>query len=225
MTTSLSGARQSSLSQGFASQNSSLPGEYEAVNIATKPQPFLSLEQFSSAIEQEFIHGSAIDPLLFAASVQVVPDVIYGNGEVLETPIHDALNWKYTRFWVNKRSIALVAALLLNEDGSCWQSKLSQPRVDKKGKAFKYETPVGNGSRAFLPHIPPAIRQRIADRYRVEVPLDGSFWNWLYYHPELPIVWTEGGKKALSLLSLGYIAIALYGVNGGYTKDALGDRT
>jgi hypothetical protein len=38
-------------------------------------------------------------------------------------------------------------------------------------------------------------------------------------------VWTEGGKKALSLLSLGYIAIALYGVNGGYATDAIGDRS
>ncbi|MBD2023802.1 plasmid replication protein, CyRepA1 family [Leptolyngbya sp. FACHB-711] len=214
------GTRASSSPQGFASQNLSLGRSEED---GTKPQPSISLEQFRTAIAQEFIHGSAIDPVLFSATVRVVPDLIYERGEVLETPIHDALNWKYTRFWINK-PIATVAALLLNEDYSCWQAKLGQPRVDPKGKVCKYETPVGNGSRAFLPDLPPAIRQRIADRYRVEVPLDGSFWDWLTDHPELPIVWTEGGKKALALLSLGYVAIALYGVNGGYSKDALGDR-
>ncbi|HEY9662704.1 MAG TPA: plasmid replication protein, CyRepA1 family [Allocoleopsis sp.] len=224
MNISLTWARQSSFLHGFVSQNSSLPKGYEAAGITTKPQPFLSLEQFSSAIAQEFIQDSAIDPFLFTSSVKVVPDVTYGNGEVLETPIHDALNWKYTRFWVNKRSIALAAALLLNEDGSCWQAKLNQPRVDSKGKVCKYETPVGNGSRAFLPPIPPHIRRCVAARHGVDVPLEGSFWAWLGDRPELPIVWTEGGKKALSLLSQGYIAIALYGVNGGYSKDALGDR-
>lgn len=215
-------ARAFSSPQGFVSQNLSLSEGFK--ENGTKLQPSISLEQFRKAIVQEFVHSSAIDPVLFAATVRVVPDLIYERGEVLETPIHDALNWKYTRFWANK-PISSVAALLLNEDDSCWQAKLGQPRVDQKGKVCKYETPVGNGSRAFLPDLPPAIRQRIADRYRVEVPLNGSFWDWLADHPNIPIVWTEGGKKALSLLSLGYVAIALYGVNGGYSKDEIGDRS
>jgi len=42
-----------------------------------------------------------------------------------------------------------------------------------------------------------------------------SFWKWVELHPEIPIVITEGGKKSLSLLSQGYVAIALYGVDGG----------
>jgi NAD(P)-dependent dehydrogenase (short-subunit alcohol dehydrogenase family) len=219
------GARLSSFPQGFASQNLPSPGRNNAAQGNTESEASSLLETFSAAIEQEFILGSAINPILFAASVRVVPDVVYGNGEVIETPIHDSLNWKYTRFWINQ-PLATAAALLLNEDHSCWQAKLSQPRVDpKKGKVCKYETPVGNGSRAFLPNLPTAIRQSIAERYNVEVPLDGSFWTWLQQQPELPIIWTEGGKKALSLLSLGYVAIALYGVNGGYSKDALGERS
>jgi hypothetical protein len=223
MNLSFSGARLSSFPQGFASQNLLSLGQSKAGHSYPNPQPSISLEAFSARTEQEFISGSAINPLLFAASVRVIPDVVYGNGEVLETPIHDGLNWKYTRFWIHQ-PLSTAAALLLNEDHSCWQAKLSQPRVDKKGKVCKYETPMGNGSKAFLPDLPTTIRQSIATRYNLEVPLDGSFWNWLQQHPELPIVWTEGGKKALSLLSLGYIAIALYGVNGGYSKDALGER-
>jgi len=225
MNYSLAGTRRSSSLQGFASKNLLLPGRYKAAETTRKQETSLSLEQFSGAITQEFIQGSAIDPVLFAASVRVVPDIVYEHGEVVETPIHDGLNWRYTRFWI-KQPLSSAAALLLNEDRSCWQAKLSRPRVDqKKGKVCKYETPVGNGSRAFLPDLPIAIRQRIADRYNVEVPLEGSFWDWLQHHSEIPIVWTEGGKKALSLFSLGYVAISLYGVNGGYNKGAIGERS
>lgn len=224
MNISTTGTRLSSAPQGFASQNLPLIEGYETENGDTKRQPSVSPEQFSTTIQQEFIHGSAIDPALFAAAVRVVPDVIYEHGEVIETPIHEGLNWKYSRFWI-KQPLSTAAALLVNEDNSCWQAKLSQPRVDSKGRVCKYETPVGNGSRAFLPDLPTVVRQRIAKRYNVAVPLAGSFWHWLDAHPELPIIWTEGGKKALSLLSLGYIAIALYGVNGGYAKDAIGDRS
>lgn len=80
----------------------------------------------------------------------------------------------------------------------------------------KYESVTGGGSTPFLPAVPASIRQKIGDRYGVEVPADGSFWEWLEAQPMLPLTYTEGGKKALSLLSQGYIAIGLYGVNGGY---------
>ena len=46
-----------------------------------------------------------------------------------------------------------------------------------------------------------------------------SFWRFIANHPEIPIVFTEGAKKSLSLLSHGYCAIALYGVNGGYRAN------
>jgi Domain of unknown function (DUF3854) len=138
-------------------------------------------------------------------------------GEV-SAPIHEALNWRYTRFGQQSRD-NLYGALLLNADGSTWQAKLSNPRTDAKGKAQKYETPVGNGARAFLPEVSPEIRKLIGLRYGVEVPLSGNFWDWFEQHPEIPCHLPEGGKKSLSLLSQGYVAIALYGVNGGYRRQ------
>jgi hypothetical protein len=187
--------------------------------------PQTSASSFRPRIEHEFIVGSAIDPTLFAATVRLVADTQQFPGGDIETPIHDALNWRYTRFGFQAVQ-TLHAALLLNEDASCWQAKLSQPRCDRKGKLQKYETPIGNGSRAFLPHIPAIVRQRIGDRYGLKVPLIGSFWDWLQQHPEIPIVFTEGGKKALALLSLGYVAIALVGVNGGYVRCSVtGNRS
>ena len=44
-----------------------------------------------------------------------------------------------------------------------------------------------------------------------------SFWQWIELL-NLSLIVTEGGKKALSLLSQGYVAIALYGVNSGVHK-------
>jgi hypothetical protein len=47
-----------------------------------------------------------------------------------------------------------------------------------------------------------------------------DFWGWVEEHLEIDLLLTEGGKKALSLLSQGYIAMSVYGVNAGYsTKD------
>lgn len=203
------------------------------------PSSLNSLATFAQEIEQEFIHGSSIDPALFAAAVDIVTDTQPLPGGEVAYPIHEALNWRITRFGTQARD-TLFAALLRNEDGSTWQAKLNRPRQevkrDRRGnpklddqgnpvvKGIKYESVVGVGSRAYLPPIPLTIRQAIAQRYGIEMPATGDFWTWLVQHPEIPIIWTEGGKKALCLLSLGYVGIALYGVNGGYrTKDALGN--
>lgn len=195
----------------------------ESVASSTPSSPVL-FNEFHQRVEQEFISGSAIAPSLFAATVEVVPDMVYHPGGDTETPIHDALNWKYSRFGYQARS-TMYGAILRNEDGACWQVKLSNPIQDqqKGGKLRKYETPIGNGSRAFLPAVPFEIRQRISVCYGIEVPTTGSFWDWIVNQP-IPIILTEGGKKALSLLSLGYVAIALYGVNGGYRKQVDGSR-
>ena len=221
-----------------------------ALSTPSQNQP----SDFTRRIEQEFITGSAISPVLFAAATAVHEDLEFdGAGDPI-TPIHDALNWQYTRFSRQARD-PLEAILLLNEDGSPWQAKLSRFRIDraKTRKRFKqalgfsakavddhfkdlsdqlpelvthqkYETPKGNGSKPYLPPVPADIRQQIASHYGAEIPLNGSFWDWLAAHPEIPFTLTEGGKKGLSLLSQGTIGIALYGVNGGYrSKDRLGN--
>jgi Domain of unknown function (DUF3854) len=194
-------------------------------NSPNLAQSTITQAQFQSHIEHEFIVGSGIALELFADTIHIVSDLQVATAGEVETPIHNALNWlRFVRFGYQVNSV-LFAALLVNEDGSTWQAKLSTPKFDaKKGKFRKYETPVGNGSRAFFPKVPASIRRRIAQRYGVEVPLTGSFWDWMASHPELLIFWTEGGKKALSLLSQGYIAISLYGVYGGYRKQVDGDR-
>jgi hypothetical protein len=137
----------------------------------------MTFDTFSERIKAEFISGSGIDLELFQASVSLVRDLETRAGGEVSAPIHEALNWRYTRFGQQSRD-NLYGALLLNADGSTWQAKLSNPRTDAKGKAQKYETPVGNGARAFLPEVSPEIRKLIGLRYGVEVPLSGNFWDW-----------------------------------------------
>jgi Domain of unknown function (DUF3854) len=168
--------------------------------------------------ETEFIHGSGINPSLYTSAVRVVGDLESPIPGEAETPIHEALNWRYRRFGLLANE-SLLAALLLNEDGSCWQAKLSTPKLDKQsGKPRKYETPVGNGSRAFLPAIRSHLWDAIAQRYETDHSEADSFWDWVADRPEIPIVLTEGGKKSLAALSQGCVTIALYGINAGVSK-------
>jgi Domain of unknown function (DUF3854) len=209
----------------------------KAYPISSQPTVSPDLERFEAQIQDEFIKGSAIAPILFQAAVQIVPDLIMKAGGEVETPIHNAFNWKYTRF-TQQAKATLLAALLVNEEGTTWQGKLSHPKWDtQKGKSRKYETPVGNGSRVYLPTVPLRIRRKIAQRYGILDPhfipnrsarrhgiSMAPFWEWIEQHPEIPLVPTEGGKKGLALLSQGYVPLALYGVNGGYyAKDSLGN--
>jgi hypothetical protein len=164
---------------------------------------------WAATIEREFIDGSAISPNLFETAIDIVQDTGYWEPNEL-------LGQSVSRQWQTYKPHSYGAlAVFLNEDRSPWQAKPQNPRIDKKGKAQRYESIKDNGSRAFLPVVPPEIRVKISQRYGVRVPSIGSFWTWLESHPEIPIILTEGGKKSLCLLSQGYVAIALYGVDGG----------
>lgn len=184
------------------------------------PLPF---DQFRTQIKQEFVQGSAIAPSLFDAALELVSDTEPLPGGEIRYPIHEALNWGTpTRFGLQARE-TLHAAIFRNEDGTPWQAKLS--RAFEVGQK-PYLAPTGNGSRAFLPAISPEYRQLIQQRADLQLTLleepAGSFWSWYESHPEIPLVLTEGGKKGLSLLSLGHVTIAVYGCDAGATKDESG---
>ena len=176
--------------------------------FTTSPNPH---HQF----REECLTESGIHPDLFAGSIDFVEDSGFWE-------VHQRLNLPVATQWTHHKPHDFgPTAFFKNEDGTDWQAKPATPITDKNGKAQKYQAPKGNGSTAFLPPIDHSTRRAIAAHYDCEVPPSGeSFWDWVATHPELPIVITEGGKKSLSLLSHGVIAIALYGINGGYrVKD------
>ncbi len=113
--------------------------------------------------------------------------------------------------------------------------KPEQPRVNpEKGKLIKYEHPPKTSTGLFALRLPPHVWERVARRHQLEFSQDdwddtqpdGGFWQWLKEHPQIPLIITEGAKKAGSLLSAGYGAIALPGIYGAIRtpKDEFGHR-
>jgi Domain of unknown function (DUF3854) len=106
-------------------------------------------------------------------------------------------------------------------DWGCF--KPDQPRVNTEGKIIKYEHPPGTATRVFCLRITMKIWRKIADRYGIEMPINvidddnisQKFWQWVVDF-QLPIIICEGVKKSACLLSCGYVAIAISGINNGY---------
>ena len=120
------------------------------------------------------------------------------------------------------------------------QFKPNKPRLSlDKGKIIKYEAPPKFPTGIFALKLSPHLWDKIAKRYRIKRYISPlvlrlrdrkysiSFWEWLINHPEIPLIITEGAKKAAALLSLGYVAIALPGIFNGYRqpKDKFGRIT
>jgi putative DNA primase/helicase len=180
-----------------------------------QPSPknrFESFNEFKEFVETSFIDGSGIDPKLFKHCIEFHEDQEFDYGGEVTTPIHEALNWTFTRFTQQVRE-PMYAAFFMNEDGTVWQSVLSLWDEDRQ-RPYIYRAPNGNGDRVYLPPVPPSIRKRIASRYGVEVPTDGSFWKW-FETATIPRIIGEGGKKGLAMLSQGYVPLPLYGCKCG----------
>jgi Domain of unknown function (DUF3854) len=112
----------------------------------------------------------------------------------------------------------------------CWGCfKANSPWIDCDGdkkKPRKYEHPQGEPTRAFFLRVPLNIWQLVAERYNVPMPenivVDSlgeaiGFWAWVL-EKEIPLIITEGAKKAGALLTVGYAAVGLPGINSGYRK-------
>ena len=107
------------------------------------------------------------------------------------------------------------------------RAKPDQPRTGSNGKLVKYESPPKTPNRVTYFRIPLHIWNQVASRYgikRYHSPLalrltartqPVNFWSWVQSRIEIPIILTEGEKKAGALLSQGYAAISVPGIWGG----------
>ena len=128
--------------------------------------------------------------------------------------------------------------------------KPDSPRQSIEGKVIKYESPRGAGNQRrtsvgcpdhesatrqqlFVPRVCVGIAGEIAKKLGVvrdfnpilaPAAEDREFWDW-FLATGLPLIITEGAKKAAALVSAGYPAIALNGVWGWGTneKDMFGE--
>ena len=138
--------------------------------------------------------------------------------------------------WLNRYSTL--------EDGGWWSSGLDplnnwlpmiwgrykpdNPRIiGSKGKPIKYESPPKVTNRVTYFNVPQHIWDRVAQRYGIKRYLSPlaqrltartkplCFWEWVQQYSQIPIIFTEGEKKAACLLSMGFVAIALPGIWNG----------
>ncbi|RCJ32526.1 hypothetical protein A6769_27720 [Nostoc punctiforme NIES-2108] len=100
--------------------------------------------------------------------------------------------------------------------------KPDHPRRDRQKihKFIKYEHPYREETRAFFLLVPNRIWVKVSNRSGIPITEEdlqhpGGFWRWVWKH-NVPVTIVEGVKKAGALLTAGYAAIAIPGVNAGY---------
>ncbi|WP_245916026.1 plasmid replication protein, CyRepA1 family [Merismopedia glauca] len=179
----------------------------------------------------EWTQGSGVDPGIVRLNVETLLDSATDPNADCLFPIAERLNWQVRRFGHKARGNLRgwwVSGLdpLNNWQRMEWgrfKPDTNTPIIDKtKGKPAKYLSPSGSSSRLVLLDVPGYIWQKISERYDVPVTtldLALGFWHWVCLH-QLPVILTEGEKKAGCLLTLGYCAIALPGIFNGYRKES-----
>ncbi len=115
--------------------------------------------------------------------------------------------------------------LLTGEDSHWGCFKPDQPRKDFiTGKTIKYEHPIRQDTEVFALKFPVKICEIISRRYDAPLPSGyesmshGELWEWARAN-KIPLIITEGAKKAGALLSLGYLAIGLPGIYSGFRQE------
>lgn len=108
------------------------------------------------------------------------------------------------------------------------QFKSDHPRLSfDRRKLIKYEAPPKQPTGIFALKVPLEIWQAIAFRYEIPLPEkivvteEGralGFWAWVIANPQIPLIITEGAKKAGALITANYVAIAVPGVCNGYRQ-------
>jgi hypothetical protein len=185
----------------------------------------------------ELVVGSNIAPSLATLNAQSIQ-----GDEVYEVLLYAKSQQEIRRndgrlrdYWLNKyRNLAEVGALHLNgldpqknwEESMEWgRLKPVSPRLDHEGKPQKYESPLRPATnRVSYFRVDVETWELVSLRYNIPMPENiittptgeaFGFWAWIVNHPEIPVILCEGEKKALCLLSLGFVAIALPGIWGG----------
>jgi len=180
---------------------------------------------------QEWL-DSGVDSGIIRRNVETLTDTASDPNASSLFPIAERLNWTITRFGHQARANLRGWWVCGIDPFNNWQRMTwgrfkpdsDTPVMDReKGKPAKYLSPsLGPGSsRLVLLDVPVRIWQKVAQRYNVPIPPKEQplgFWHWVWKH-NIPIILTEGEKKAGCLLTLGYVAIALPGIFNGYRRE------
>lgn len=202
------------------------------MNTAIRPQASaIAPDHIRAHHWQEWL-DSAVDPGIIALNVRSLVDLEILPGGDVETPIHDLLGWQYKRYSNANRALRgwWVSGLAPTHNPKARRTEWldmawgrfkpdsDTPIVDRKKSlkrgremSAKYLSPKGEGSsRVTFLRVPDSIWALAAQRFNISMDGAPDFWSWALER-NLPIVLTEGEKKAGAILSLGIPAIALPG--------------
>jgi putative DNA primase/helicase len=181
-------------------QSSAIDKELIDLNIGTVDLSWT----FDNDLENEDI-GFILDKLNWNTSRK-------NDGRLRDATINSVLKlaggWYITPFW----------GLADRQTTDYFRFKPDCPPPDpkKNGKLKKYLGAVSSPVRLYTPNIPRQVWASIAKRYPGDKISEVFFWEWILNHPEIPVIITEGEKKALSGLSAGYVTVSLPGIDCGY---------
>jgi len=177
--------------------------------------------------------GSRVDPKLVALNVGPLGganlfDFLYPNPKRINS---GRLNERYLKLWYKCEQ---AAGWVCN---GRFRQTIGEPiNVDKKGRVQRYFNPEGGKAPITFLKVPLHIWEKVAKRNgksmpeHIELTDDGEalgFWDWVQSEG-IPVVLTEGEKKAGCLLTHGFAAISVPGINMGYRaieKDIFGKTT
>jgi P4 family phage/plasmid primase-like protien len=107
----------------------------------------------------------------------------------------------------------------------CISFKPAQP-IDP---SRKYENPPKANNQAYYPAVNYRIWRLVSDRYDVPMPDETiacedtaearGFWAWVLRNADIPIIITEGAKKALAAICAGFPCVAVTGIWNGLIAD------
>lgn len=199
-----------------------------------------SIDGKCQAILDEF-KDSGISPDVFHENCSIVPDIYYDpvTWEPLSTPIADALGFTYRRFYQTRPNPSL--AVLFSGYGQkieeAWQAKIFSfnpiageildQAEHSKDRTGQYLAPKGIGDVPFIPFIPLAIADKIIATHAPDLVNEWeqakecrvNFWEFFLSHKQIPLIITEGLKKALAIVSNGYPSLALFGYACGVASE------
>ncbi|WP_026730792.1 plasmid replication protein, CyRepA1 family [Fischerella sp. PCC 9605] len=207
----------------------------------TSGRVFHSGRQIDAAHWDEWVKGSCIDEEITALNLRSLSgdepyQYLISDPALISGKVHPDAQWRYLRSkygHVEAGGWWCCGVDIQKGHMSEWGCfKPNTPRVDSNGKTIKYEHPPKTQLEAFFLKVSPLVFELISRRYDVALPSDYTsvlswpmiFWQWVIDN-NIPIIITEGVKKAACILSRGYVAIALPGIRTCYRvqRDEYGE--
>ncbi|HEY9836909.1 MAG TPA: DUF3854 domain-containing protein, partial [Vampirovibrionales bacterium] len=182
-----------------------------------------------AALNAESLQGMAVHERLLDEHLATL-----GSGQFVTQPMKRVMDEYATvaegGVWadggIDATSLPNLKAGEMPPEKAFGEFKADRPRLDwqktqQKGsdQYRKYEAPRDVPKGIIFPKVPEQIAEKIYERYGVNPSAEerqSGFWACVYWYPEIAIIPVEGKKKAESVLSQGYAAIALPSVTGGY---------